>query len=118
MRTFAVEMHTTAFKALGVRFRLRHGYYVDAAQQGQTKPAVWGGARGRAFAMPTRYPGPLRPSPQARGCSAHPGVVQKVLSRAAMLTVLPLGFAKVAYLSPTACGPTMPGPRATPQRWG
>ena len=41
VRTFAVEMHAAAFKALGVRFRLRHGYYMDAAQQGQTKPAVF-----------------------------------------------------------------------------
>ena len=32
LRTFAVEMHHTAFKALGVGFRLRHGYYVDAAR--------------------------------------------------------------------------------------
>lgn len=60
VRTFAVEMHTAAFKALGVRFRLRHGYYMDAAQQGQTKPAVFGGARAvLSLWVPTRYAGHL-----------------------------------------------------------
>jgi hypothetical protein len=57
VRTFAVEMHAAAFKALGVRFRLRHGYYMDAAQQGQTKPAVfWWCQVVLSRRMPTRYP--------------------------------------------------------------
>ena len=38
-------MHSAAFRALGVRFRLRHGYYTDAAQQGH----LWW-CWGRAFA--------------------------------------------------------------------
>ena len=53
VRTFAVEMHTAAFKALGVRFRLRHGYYMDAAQQGQTKTGRLWWCQGRAFALGT-----------------------------------------------------------------